>query len=381
MKTFWYFPLESLNARYTTQLCTQWMPAAFNAAQTTDWKMEVISAPAVSQEIKTGSVLDAVNRGVVSLSQMQELLQRLDEVKSGDVIFLQDLWTPGLEAVLYALHQQSKHVRIYAMCHAQSVDEYDFTYPMRAWMRPIEQGWSHAFAGIFVGSTIHRDQMRAAGYVCPIHVVGLPIDAIAVRREMPYTAREKQVIFSSRLNNEKNPYFMLEVAARFLRSNPGWRWVVTTSAAEWSSEVAGVVRAGFRMMVDEPRFTMLKGLTKQGYYAELRRSAIQFNSSLQDYVSWCLLEATLAGCDVCYPNFRSFPECVDASRLYQPFDVGSACAGLEHAATFPLVHDRPAEVCDRGRNVEMNIMLRDWKGPEVNVWHQPQRYFLNVGLL
>jgi hypothetical protein len=29
--------------------------------------------------------------------------------------------------------------------------------------------------GIFVGSTIHRDQLREAGFEAPIHVVSLPL--------------------------------------------------------------------------------------------------------------------------------------------------------------------------------------------------------------
>ena len=64
---------------------------------------------------------------------------------------------------------------IYAMLHAQSVDEYDFTYPMRTWMRGFELGLDKRMTGIFVGSSIHKEQLREAGFESPIHVVSLPI--------------------------------------------------------------------------------------------------------------------------------------------------------------------------------------------------------------
>lgn len=383
--TFFYVPIESLKARYTSQLCEQWMPAAFDTiAKDLPWtKWQCVEAPAVSENIKTGSVLDAVNRGIVCLSQMQSLLENLDSVATGDVIFLQDMWTPGIEAVLYALHLQGKKVRIYAMCHAQSVDEYDFTYPMRDWMRPIELGWTNAFAGLFVASTIHREQLRAAGVKCPIHVVGLPIDPLQVFKQVGpiWLTRQKQVVFSSRLNNEKNPYFMLAVAEEFLAMHPDWTWVVTTSAEQFSTDVPNLLHNCFKLMERNPRFQMCAGLTKQGYYDVLRRSAIQFNCSLQDYVSWTLLEACLMGCDLCYPNFRSFPECLDPAKLYQAFNVPSALRTLEVCIDVPQHWMHVANKCNNGRLIEMAIMLNNWQGPEVNIWHQPAEYFEGVGLL
>ena len=63
-------------------------------------------------------------------------------------------------------------------------------------------------------------------------------------------------------------------------------------------------------------------MSKSDYYDLLNRASIQFNSALQDYVSFTLLEASTYMCDVVYPRFKSFPECVPSNRLYDPFDVG-----------------------------------------------------------
>ena len=134
MRNLFYFGLEPLKARYTYQLCKEWMPATFAPCEKTG-KIKFIDIDGdfdADQEIKVGAVLDAIGRGKYSLSQCQNFLQRIyrDEVKSGDVIFLQDYWTPGLDAIWYALDLYGIDVKVYAMLHAQSVDEYDFTYPM-----------------------------------------------------------------------------------------------------------------------------------------------------------------------------------------------------------------------------------------------------------
>lgn len=368
-RMFWYVPLESLKARYTSQLCETWIPNAFKE-ENTDYTWAAVIPPVVSQEIKVGSVLDAVNRGVVSMQQIQTILVNLDKISSDDVIYFQDFWTPGIEALLYALQQVGKTPRIYAMVHAQSVDEYDFTYPMRSWMRPIEVGWSRAMAGVFVASTIHREQLRAAGFECPIHVVGLPIQAFEVANRIPSVVEvSKNVVFSSRLNREKNPWFMLEVAQAFLAEHEDWTWTVTTSGARFVADDPAVLSRMRDLAVEtNGRLRYMSGLTKNDYYAVLRQSQIQFNSSLQDYVSWTLLEACIAGCDLCYPNFRSFPECVDRSRLYQAFEVDDALRVLEDCIKDPRQWSRPVEVCDAGRLLEMRIMLQDIRH-EVNVWH------------
>ena len=111
------------------------------------------------------------------MSQCSNFLDMMnrDEVKDGDVIFLQDYWHPGIGSILYAADLYGIKLEIYAMLHAQSVDEYDFTYPMRTWMRGFELGLDKRMTGIFVGSSIHKEQLRAAGFEAPIHVVSLPI--------------------------------------------------------------------------------------------------------------------------------------------------------------------------------------------------------------
>ena len=226
MKNVFYFGLEPLKARYTYQLSKEWMPATFqpyvDAGKINFIDVEGEFDP--DQQIKVGAVLDAVGRGKFAMSQCSNFLDMInnDMVKNGDTIFLQDYWHPGIESILYALDLYGISVEIYAMLHAQSVDEYDFTYPMRYWMRGFELGLDKRMTGIFVGSTIHKEQLRQAGFEAPIHVVSLPIHKELTEAKIKDKIPERKscnVIYSSRLDKEKNPFFMLSVAEQFLKES------------------------------------------------------------------------------------------------------------------------------------------------------------------
>jgi hypothetical protein len=380
MKTaqkIWYFDIEPLAARYTAQLCREWMPDAFEQVGFLGGAFEVIRGDSTDTEIQVGAVLDATGRGQYCSDQVYTFLTRIREgqVSSGDAIFLQDFWTPGFEAVLYALHLHGLRPRIYATVWAQSVDEYDFTWGMRQWMRPMELGLSRALAGVFVGSTVHRDQLRAAGFECPIHVVGLTISAKHVRAQMPKFRGHRrdgrhQVIFTSRLDREKNPWFMLKVAQAFLERRKDYVWVCTTSAAHFRSNDPGALQAAIALAHAEPRFEMKAGLSKEEYYSQLAQSDIQFNCSLQDYVSWTLLESQMADCVPVYPNFRSFPEILPARCMYEAFSVGSALQVLDTSILELRLQSGIVEACDRGRLAQAEIIagIRPDE-PEINIWH------------
>ena len=375
-KNIFYFGLEPLKARYTYQLSKEWMPNAFKPYENSKVKfIDIEGEFDPDQQIKIGAVLDAVGRGKFAMSQCSNFLDMLnnDEVKDGDVIFLQDYWHPGIESILYAIDLYGIKLDIYAMLHAQSVDEYDFTYPMKSWMRGFELGLDKRMTGIFVGSSIHKEQLRNAGFESPIHVVSLPIDKQATLDKLPdYDSlkdRENVVVYSSRLDKEKNPYFMMEVAREFLNEHPDWEWHVTTSGKEFKSMLPGVIESLNTLAKENTRFKLLDDLTKKEYYTELATCSIQFNTALQDYVSWTVIEATIFGADIVYPNFRSFPEFIDDDRLYKAFDVDDALTVLENTMDSLKIHDYIGDTSDLGRQMEAYIVSNKINN-EINVWHE-----------
>lgn len=376
-KKLFYFGLEPLKARYTYQLCKEWMPATFEPYSDKLEFVEIEGEFDPDQEIKVGAVLDAIGRGKYSLTQCNNFLKLIYDgcVRDGDIIYLQDYWTPGLDAIWYALDLYGINVKVYAMLHAQSVDEYDFTYPMRNWMRHYELGLDKRLSGIFVGSTVHKEQLRAAGFISPIHVVSLPIHKEATLNKLPmykperYASKQNVIVYSSRLDKEKNPFFMMKVAKEFLQNNPTWEWHVTTSGKEFRSMVSGVVKAMKELASQQPRFKLLNGLSKEEYYNELATCRIQFNTSLQDYVSWTVIEATAFGADIVYPRFRSFPEFVNESRMYKPFDWQDAIHVIQKAINAPRSHYDIIDISDLGRRMEGYIIANEYVN-EICVWHE-----------
>jgi hypothetical protein len=172
------------------------------------------------------------------------------------------------------------------------------------------------------------------------------------------------------LDKEKNPFFMLEVAEQFLLDNPDYVWHVTTSGKSFKSMVPGVIEAMNALTERVPRFKLLVNLTKEEYYTELATAKVQFNSSLQDYVSWTVLESTAFGCDVVFPNFRSFPEFIPADRMYTPFSKWDAINTLVRVCK--QLYNRNynfAEIADYGRQMEAYIIANDMQ-QEINVWHE-----------
>ena len=82
--------------------------------------------------------------------------------------------------------------------------------------------------------------------------------------------------------------------------------------------------------------------TKGQYYSVLTRSKIQFNSALQDWVSFTLLEALTYGCAPLYPNHRSFPESLNYSsrNLYAPFNLTDLCRKFDDLLRNPEFSER-----------------------------------------
>tara|TARA_R110000796_G_scaffold104574_1_gene214455 strand:- start:1227 stop:2369 length:1143 start_codon:yes stop_codon:yes gene_type:complete len=374
MRNLWYFGLEPLKERYTYQLSNVWMPNVFKDLDINFVPIE--GTLSTGKEIKVGVVLDAVGRGQYSMSQCSTFLDKIsnNEIQDGDTIFLQDYWTSGIDSIFYALDLYGyKDIKVYAMLHAQSVDEYDFTYSMKSWMRNYELGLDSRMTGIFVGSTVHKLQLREAGFKAPIHVVSLPLDYEDVIKTAPKKSyKKKTVIYTSRLDKEKNPYFLLSVAKQFLDKNKDWKFVLTTSGSKFKSSVDGVVLALYQYAAKEPRFILKENLTKEEYYYELKSAKIQFNCALQDYVSWTSLEADAFNCVLVYPNFRSFKEMYHIKHKYNPFEIESALNVLQQAKKDTNKDSSLAKLSDVGRQLEGWIVANDYKGSELNIWHEQE---------
>ena len=76
-------------------------------------------------------------------------------------------------------------------------------------------------------------------------IVSLPNHKQATLEKLPAGEYKKKntIVYSSRLDKEKNPFFMMKVAEAFLENHPDYEWHVTTSGKSFSSMLPGVLDA------------------------------------------------------------------------------------------------------------------------------------------
>lgn len=335
----YYLPLEPLKERYTWQWSapiTGWLERNWLRAKIPYKRIN--GTRGVRDYIGKGVVLDAVSRSTYCFSQMCQLLELADrgELKTGDVIYLDDFWTPGLEALPYLLDQIGVKVEVYSFLFAQSVDEYDFTHKMRGWMRPIEHGYANIMSGIFVAHPLLK-KLVVDGGIAPeskVFVSGHPFCSEEVKERMPFVEgpwevpREEKVVYSSRWDDEKNPLFFLRVARELKKDLPHVRFVVCSGFRAVKSNNPANMDA-LKHAVAEGIVEVRENLSKEEYYYELCTAKVQMNTAFQDFVPLTLLEASVAGCYPVYPAFRSFPETLkDEQYMYTPWDEQDACALL-----------------------------------------------------
>lgn len=334
MKIF-YFPLEPYKERYTIQLSAPkvgWLESRW-VENDIDYVRINGSSLDDDNNIKVGSVLDANKRGYWCCSQIANFLLLLDagKVSSDDVLYFDDFWHPGISALPYSFHLTGINPRVYAMLHAQSVDIYDFTYGMRHWMRHFERGIASILSGIFVTSTCLYDMCLYAGVgdKTNLYVTGLPFNSNRVKDFYPKEdiKRKRQIVYSSRWDKEKRPDIFLKIAENVIKHDPSIQFIITTSASSIRSNDDKLVNLLHKYINLYPNQIVLReNQTKTEYYKNLLESKIQINTADQDFVSWTLLESSLAGCRPLYPYYLSFPETLDyrSDLMYNKNDVNDA---------------------------------------------------------
>lgn len=333
-----YLPLEPLKERYTWQWSapvTGWLERNWIKAGI-EYK-RIDGTRRVRDHIGLGVVLDAVSRSTYSFSQVEQLLELAErgELVKGDIVYLDDFWTPGIEALPYLLDQLGVKAKIYSFLFAQSVDEYDFTYPMRSWMRPMEVGYASMMDGIFVAHPLLKDLVVGGG-IAPenkVFVTGHPFSSEEVAERMPWREgpwemkRKDKVVYTSRWDDEKNPAFFLRVARRVKQEAPQVKFVICTGSKTLRSNNPYNLALLNEALADGI-VSVRQDLKKEEYYQEICEAKVQFNSALQDFVPLTLLEASVAGAFPIYPYFRSFPD----TFLHRPEYLYRAWA-VEDAAT------------------------------------------------
>ena len=305
----WYLPLEPYRERYT------WFMSCADGWAETHFKnhsidFERVEGEKLGQEITVGVVLDAFGRPYYAMSQLNNLILRIraGDVQDDDVIYTEDFWHPGIESLFYIRGLSRIKFKVGTFLHAQSVDNSDFTYPMRHWIRDIEKGFSKGFDYIFVTSRILEELCIEAGFAKEhIYYVGLPFNSKRLLTQLKEIGFEEQpkepfVLFSSRFDEEKNPDFFLDL----VEACPDIEFKLVKPRARMSNSPQ-VERRLMGVISRCNNLEIVNTSEKLDYYELLSRAEIQFNCAYQDWVSWTLLEAITFGCKVLYPDWKDFP--------------------------------------------------------------------------
>lgn len=337
MRKLFYMGLESYEARYTLQL-TEWNRRVFEQRG-----LDVVYVPGEtidnSEAISVGQVLDAHGRSYYSMSQMMNLVQMMRNGECGgeDVIYFEDMFTPGIESLPYIINQipEQDRPRIYVRCLAQSIDPDDFVHVwgnMAEWMSTYER-MVNQIPGMHVLATNEEmvAHMRIAGYTAPIYnISGLAFGKAEVQERLgkpvaEFDQRKKRVVFAARFDQEKQPDFYMDLIEMFYSQGPrDVEFAVLQGGELRSNNTRYVERA--RQLEAEGKLTIYENLKKDEYYDILNDSRVLFNCALQDWVSNTVSEADALGCNVVYPAYRSFPETFanDPERLYVPWSIDDA---------------------------------------------------------
>ena len=344
MRKLFYMGLESYEARYTLQL-QEWNERVFKL-RGIDY--EIIQGQELdnSKAIVTGSVLDAHGRTYYSLSQHMNLIQKMKngEVTSDDVIFYEDMYTPGLECLPYIMDQSPAEFRpkVFLRFLAQTTDPDDFLIRegMFDWMRKYEEMIDQFVDGIMVASEEFVAHLRIAGFKKPIYVTGLPFGKSEVLERVPEQKpigqRTPRVAFSSRWDDEKQPHFYMDLAEEYYKIDPKVEFAIFCGHPELKSNRQEYVDRAYALeKSNKANFKIYTGLKKNDYYNLLADSQVLFNCALQDWVSNTVSEADTLGALTLFPAYRSFPEVFanNSNHMYTPWSLEDAIEKLKRMFT------------------------------------------------
>ena len=339
MRKLWYCGLEPYKARYTLQL-QDWNERVFKR-RGIDYEVVYGETLTTDQKIVTGQVLDAHGRTYYSMTQMAALVKLMKEGKitNEDVIYFEDLFTPGMESLPYIINQidEPMRPRIFVRCLAQTIDPDDFvhTWGMSKWMGNFEKMVNCFVDGILATNEEMVAHMKIAGWEAPIfNISGLAFGKEEVRSRVPnirpFNDRARRVVFSSRWDPEKNPDFYMDIIEHWHRTYPSSKleFSICSGADVLRQNMSYTART--KELVEKGWLNIYENLEKNDYYHILNNSRVVLNTASQDWVSNTVSEADALGCNVLFPAYRSFPETFanDPERLYIPWSVEDACNKL-----------------------------------------------------
>lgn len=298
-------PIEPIEERYSAQW-NKW----FNKEFFDEVPFTTIEGCSTSGRINLGSFLDVIETNKYKISQLQQILEWLEDYSTHYrdetvVLFFHDLWWPGLETIAYIKDGLGlDNLKICGCLHAGTYDPYDFLSKkhMEHWADKMERAWFAEITDlIFVATRFHKDLLCTKRNIPRKNVVvtGFPIydDFLPTGP----TIKEKMIAFPHRLDSEKQPELFYKMAKRLGKKYPDWRFVVTKEEAS----------------------------SKKEYYQVLKQAKIAVSFAKQETWGIAMQEAVIANAFPVCPDTLSYHEMYHSRFLYKENDFEDACELVE----------------------------------------------------
>lgn len=211
--------------------------------------------------------------------EAQQIKQYMDlKLEPDDVLLLADLSYPGLFAnVLF--HKRPK--RCYAICHATSLNRYDYFAKNRKQKWPIEKAQAALFDTVFVASHYHYLKLWIHG---TIGVLSFPLP--------PFPSPDSQNLFHERINQ-----------------------IVSVSRMGVQKRTASLekkVERTLHVKIKQPG--PINSWAE--YYQFLVNSKILLITSKEETYGYQVIDAIINGCTPVAPRAFSYPELLPDEYLY-----------------------------------------------------------------
>jgi hypothetical protein len=199
--------------------------------------------------------------------------------KEDDVLFLADLSFAGLFTnVLFHYPVQ----RMYAFCHATSMNTLDYFEKCRKSKYLVEAGHADLFKKVFVGSKYHEKKLHHVGYFTNTEVVYLPPPAFSFFDSFKNVRKTINIVSASRPTPQKvNSVLENEVETKFGK----------------------IIRKN-----DYQAFIQ--------YYAFLSTAKILLSTANEETFGYQIVDAIMCNCIPIAPNKFSYPELLPKEYLY-----------------------------------------------------------------
>jgi glycosyltransferase involved in cell wall biosynthesis len=328
---FRFFPLEALPTRYTMQQTYR----ILRDLEACMIPHQVVESDRQYWRPAPGAFLDWTGRPLFAMDQASKFAEMLRDgrVRDGDVVFLADLFHPGLEAMKYACDMTGVKVKFYAIEHAGPFDPTDLTRKLLHWGR---YQWSAMYCmceKVFVGSEHLKrtilDGARESGITLSDNLVvtGQVWDAADTRdgiepRKLDIDA--DYAMWPHRWSPDKDPALLGEVAKALHDIDPTIKIVCNN----------GHFGGGIDGMPEAPNLLYGDNFSKAEYYSALAASCGMLSTAKHENWGYALHEAEAFRIPAICPARACYPEMVEneADSLYSPENPARAARLIHKAA-------------------------------------------------